>query len=69
MDKFETALSQTISKFSCELVYLRPWKVFGKLYNFLYKLGGGGGGGLKAVSHVFDWVIMTIARVGNLNGC
>ena len=24
---------------------------------------------LKAVCHVFDWVIITIQRIGNLNGC
>ena len=23
---------------------------------------------LKAVCHAFDWVIMTIQRIGNLNG-
>ena len=24
---------------------------------------------LKAVCHAFDWVIWTIRRIGNLNGC
>ena len=24
--------------------------------------------GLKAVCHAFDWLIMTIQRIGNLNG-